>query len=305
MSEILKVREDMIKRLNVMVRRIDSVSSFILIGDKQCPPTDIHIVISSVDPSAISKIYSDINFLISEFLSPVSFDYKEADGRIIKKYVFENEINVEASVCGDDNFPPADWWVSYLDQNGAAQSFYGDDSKCAGDPVKELPEEPENVMDDFEDDFEDDFDEPAEPEIIPAPVWEPKPVEEGRMVEENFDDFTIDEEMSQEESQPEPQPELNADELWEHIYSRVNLAKRAVAGGSMIHASEIVNELRTELIKLICQNSGINENYIHSIDLLSNEYQKELAKTYPARLESGPMISALAAELSLFEQLIK
>ena len=323
MSTILKAREDMLKKLNVMVRRIEGVTSFVLIGSAQCPPSDIHVALGCADDSAMSKIYGDINFLISEFLSPVSFDYREADGRIIKKYIFENQVNAEVVVCGENNFPDADWWVSYLDQNGAACSAYAGADKYMSDPVKDLPEKTEEhddntnnsdnaFSDDFEDDFEDDLDacdEPPQPEPQPEPqpiaippvVPLPDSVEEGKMVGENFDDFTIDEQMSAEETQPEQ----SDDELWEYIYGRVSLAKRAVAGGSIIHASEIVNELRMQLIKLICQKCGINEDYIHSIDLLSNEYQKKLVKTYPARLESGAVISALAAELSLFEQLIK
>lgn len=313
MSTILKTREDMLKRLNVMVHRIEGVSSFALIGNGQCPPEDIHVVLSCNDDSAMSKVYADINFLISEFLSPVSFDYKEADGRIIKKYMFESQVNVEVTVCGENNFPQADWWVSYFDQSGAANKAYAYAEKYMSDPVKDPPEEPDDdLTDDFDDDLENDFaasDEqpPIEPEPQSEEIAEPpadvliSPVEEGKMVGEDFDDFTIDEEMNANEAQPEQ----SNDELWEYIYSRVALAKRAVAGGSIIHASEIVNELRMQLIELICQESGINENYIHSIDLLSNEYQKELVKTYPARLESGAVISALAAELSLFEQLIK
>lgn len=312
MSTILKAREDMLKKLNVMVRRIEGVTSFVLIGSAHCPPSDIHVALGCADDSAMSKIYGDINFLISEFLSPVSFDYKEADGRIIKKYIFENQVNIKVVVCGENNFPDADWWVSYLDQNGAARNAYAGADKYMSDPVKDLPEEPDDNTDDLEDDF-DACDEPVKPEPQPEPKPEPQliaippvaplpdSVEEGKMVGEDFDDFTIDEQMSAEETQPEQ----SDDELWEYIYGRVSLAKRAVAGGSIIHAGEIVNELRMQLIKLICQKSGINEDYIHSIDLLSNEYQKALVKTYPARLESGAVISALAAELSLFEQLIK
>ncbi len=318
MSTILKAREDMLKRLNVMVRRIEGVTSFALIGDAQCPPSDIHVVLGCGDASSIGKIYSDINFLVSEFLSPVSFDYKEADGRIIKTYTFESQVNAKVSVCAENNFPQADWWVSYMDQNGAAHNAYAYAEKCMSDPVKEQPEPPVNdFTDDFDDDFEDELDgnditeeevqvqpEPEQPVVEPVPlvpVVETESVEEGIMIGEDFDDFTVDEGMIEEESKSEQ----NNDELWEYVYSRVALAKRAIAGGSIIHASEIVNELRTELIKLICQKNGIKENYIHSIDLLSDEYQKKLVKTYPASLERGAVISALAAELSLFEQLIK
>lgn len=316
MSTILKAREDLLKRLNVMVRRIEGVTSFVLIGDAQCPPSDVNVVLGCSDGSAMPKIYSDVNFLISEFLSPVSFDYKEADGRIIKTYTFESQVKAKVYVCAENNFPSADWWVSYLDQNGAAQNAYAYAEKCMSDPVRDPQEAPvDDFTDDFDDDFDDDFSEPAE-ETPPAPESDPEPpvmsippvqaavieiAEQEITAGENADDFIVDEEISDEESQPEQ----NNDALWEYVYGRVALAKRAIAGGSIIHASEIVNELRTELIKLICQKSGINDNYIHSIDLLSNEYQKELVKTYPARPEGGAVIAALAAELSLFEQLIK
>lgn len=335
MSTILQAREEIIKKLNVMARRIQGVSSIILTGSKRCPPSDVHIVIGTAG-SAAAKIYSDINFLISEFLSPSSFNYNEADGRIIKTYNFASGVNAEVTVCGENNFPAADWWVSYLDANGAAQAFYGGASKCAADPVTDEPTEEvsDALSDDFSDDFDDDFDDtPDIPQIVPAPqpaakddgsddfynkidnefqaardkltvaVPNVEAVAEGTMVGEDFDDFTVDEKLSEEENQFEAKP--NPEEMWGQIYKKVALAKGAISGGSIIRAGEVINELRAQLIELICNQNGITEDYINSIDLLPSEYQKALAKTYPSKLESSAMISALAAELSLFEQLIK
>lgn len=311
MSEILQARADIIKRLNVMVRRIEGITSFVLTGSRRCPPSDIHVVIGTSDKSALYKIYSDVNFLISEFLSPKTFNYIEADGRIIKNYSFENGVGAEVTVCIEDNFPMADWWVSYLDKNGAAMDFYGSTAKHDSDPVADNPNDFEDdFSDDFDDDFDDDFQDNASAlsptDVVPVKSVYAEHIEattEGKMVGEDFDNFTVDEKLS--ESELSTEPKQSPDEIWEYIYGRVSLAKRAIAGGSVIHAGEIINELRTQLIKLICEQSGINEDYIHSIDLLSNDYQKALFKTYPAKPESGAMISALAAELSLFEQLIK
>ena len=58
-------------------------------------------------------------------------------------------------------------------------------------------------------------------------------------------------------------------------------------------------------IKMICEANGITEDYLHSIDLLPENHRAALMKTYPAKPENGPMISALAAELSIFENLMK
>lgn len=315
MSEILQARADVIKRLNVMVRRIDGITSFILTGSRRCPPSDIHVVVGTSDKSAIYKIYSDINFLISEFLSPKTFNYMETDGRIIKNYSFESGVGAEVTICGEDNFPSADWWTPYLDKNGAAVAFYGSASKRSSDPVQDSIQDSINdFQDDFSDDFDDDFDDVLQNNEPVSQAIEKQPVKsvsieyaeataDGKTVGENFDNFTVDEKSG--ESELTLEPKQSSDEIWEHIYGRISLAKRAIAGGSVIYAGEIINELRTQLIKLICEQSGINEDYVHSIDLLSNDYQKALFKTYPAKPESGTMISALAAELSLFEQLIK
>ena len=72
----------------------------------------------------------------------------------------------------------------------------------------------------------------------------------------------------------------------------------------MIYAAELMNELRTALIGLICEKNGIHDNYLHSIDLLENDDKRELLKTYPASLEQGSLVAALAAALRLFETLM-
>ena len=51
--------------------------------------------------------------------------------------------------------------------------------------------------------------------------------------------------------------------------------------------------------------NGITEDYLHSIDLLPENHRAALMKTYPTKLENGPLISALAAEFSIFEELMK
>jgi hypothetical protein len=88
------------------------------------------------------------------------------------------------------------------------------------------------------------------------------------------------------------------------VYEKINLAKHAMAGGSVIYAAELINELRTPLIRLICEKNGVSEDYLHSIDLLTTDDKRELLKTYPAGLENGAMVAALAAELRLFEKLM-
>ena len=55
---------------------------------------------------------------------------------------------------------------------------------------------------------------------------------------------------------------------------------------------------------LICEKKGIHDNYLHSIDLLENDDKRELLKTYPASLEQGSLVAAMAAALRLFETLM-
>ena len=166
--------------------------------------------------------------------------------------------------------------------------------------------------DGFSDDFDDDFDEapalaeqpskpePAakpEPEPVPVPIPVPAPVQPQPVQPQPV--------------QPQPVPVLESEpdpsdkELWNYFYGRVNVAKHAISGGSVIYACETIGELRTLLIRLICEANGINEDYLHSIDLLPENHRAALLKTYPAKPENGPMISALAAELSIFEELMK
>ena len=83
------------------------------------------------------------------------------------------------------------------------------------------------------------------------------------------------------------------------------MAKHAISGGSVIYANETIGELRTLLIKMICEANGVTENYMHSIDLLPENHRAALMKTYPARPDGSAMIAALAAELSIFEELMK
>ncbi len=274
MSEMMQARADLAKKLNVMVRKIKGITVFLLTGEKECPPADIHFVAAAADASALPNIYADLNFLTTEFLKPSSGSQTEEDGRIIANYTFDSGLIAEIFICAEDNLPAFDWWVSYLDQNGAAEIFYADADRKSVDPTKDEPE-PE-LTDDFENDFE-----------------EPSPAAEDSL-SDDFDDEA-----------PTAVPPQQEDARWNAVYGKVNLAKHAIAGGSLIYAGEILNELRTYLIRLICERNGITEDYLHSIDLLPAGKREALYKTYPAKPEEAPMIAALAAELSLFEQLLK
>ena len=277
MSEIMQARADLAKKLNVMVRKIKGITVFLLTGEKECPPTDIHFVAAAADTSALLNIYADLNFLTTEFLKPSSGTKAEEDGRIIANYTFDSGLNAEIFICGEDNLPAFDWWVCYLDQNGAADIFYAGVDRKSVDPTKDEPE-PE-LADDFESDLENDFDDASAADDA---------------LSDDFDDEV-----------PISAPPPQEDGRWNAIYGKVNLAKHAIAGGSLIYAGEIINELRTYLIQLICERNGITEDYLHSIDLLPAGKREALYKTYPAKPEEASMIAALAAELSLFEQLLK
>lgn len=291
MSELIHARSVMAKKLNVMVRKIEGVTSFVLTGNDEHTPDEIYFVVAASDVSLIPKIYADLNFLIREFLRPIDIQKNDSDGRTLANYVFDNGLKAQVSICGETDLPPCAWWVPYLDKNGAVLGFYPNSARKQSDPTTEKPEEAA-FSDDFEDDFADETsaaEQPVMPQPAAAPVSvmpEPKP-------------------EPMQPSEPEKKTEQSDKELWNYFYGKVNIAKHAISGGSVIYACETVGELRTLLIKLICEANGITEDYLHSIDLLPENHRAALLKTYPSKPEEAPLISALAAELSIFETVMK
>lgn len=280
MSEIMQARAVMAKKLNVMVRKIEGITTFVLTGNDEYTPDEIFFVVASADDSVRPKAFADLDFLIRQFLRPFDIQKNESEGRTMANYRFDNGLKAQVTVCDEQNLPSFNWWVPYMDKNGAAMSKYSSASRKSSDPTTERRQNDNEFSDDFEDDFDytpvevqPEKQEPAAP--APAPVPEPK---------------------------PEPQSDK---ELWNYFYSKVNVAKHAISGGSVIYACETIGELRTLLIKLICEANGITEDYLHSIDLLPENHRAALMKTYPAKPENGAMISALAAEFSIFEELMK
>lgn len=265
MSELLQARADIAKKLNVMVRKIEEVTVFLLTGEKECPPADIHFVVATADAASLPDTYADLHILVTEFLRPASSDKTEEDGRIIANYTFGEGLNAEIFFCAEDHLPAFDWWVCYLDRNGAAEIFYTAAARCPVDPTGKEEEE---------------FIEEAAPSAVEDELEGARLRDEQRI----------------------PQDANRA--LWDKIYERVNLAKHAVAGGSYFYAAEIIGDLRTAIMRLICQKHGITRDYLHSIDLLANNMSEALAQTYPSKLDSSHLIAALAAELSLFEKLL-
>ncbi len=263
MNEIMQTRRDMLKRFDVMARKIEEITTFVLTGEKDCPPCDIRLVAAGIKAEDMEKIYDDLDFLVGEFLAPRTSGKAERDGRIIAEYSFDSGISSEIFICEESNLPAFDWWMPYIDKHGAAQGFYSAESAVSHDPASDISRQSEAET-------------PLSETVSQA------------------NDADVEKSGIEEKNAPE----------WERIYGKVNLAKHAIAGGSVIYAGEIMNELRTLLIRLICEKSGITENYAHSIDLLSNDYQKELIKTYPAKPEGSAMVAALAAELALFEKLM-
>ena len=267
MSDLMQARTVMAKKLNVMVRKIEGVTAFVLTGNDEYTPDEIYFVVAAADASAVSKVFADLDFLIRQFFRPIDIQKNESDGKAVTNYVFDNGLKAQVIVCGETNLPSFNWWVPYMDKNGAAMSCYPPAARKTSDPTTERPA------------YDNDFDDA--PVSVSSPA---KPVRE-----------TVQETDSE-------QPEK---EMWNYFYGKVNVAKHAISGGSVIYACETIGELRTLLIKLICEANGITEDYLHSIDLLPENHRAALMKTYPSKPENGPMISALAAELSIFEELMK
>lgn len=279
----VQARGELLKKLNVMVRKIEEITTFVLIGEKDCPPADVHLVAAGAEGN-LEKIYADLHFLIGEFLSPQTSNKEQEDGRTVSAYRFDDGLFLRLIICAEENLPSCGWWLPYLDRHGAAEDFYPADDKAGEDPARELPAEmPEETSEP-----------PAEPlpGILPSDASdEPEPVAD------------IPSQDGEESSEDAPLPAAPA-LTWEEVYEKINRAKHAIAGGSLIYASELMNELRAALIQLICRKEGVTDHYFQSIDLLSDEDTAALRKTYPARLENGAMVTALAAELSLFEKLL-
>ncbi len=259
----MRARRELLKKLGVMVRKVEEVATFVLAGERHCPPSDIHIVTAG-KAGELDKIFADLNFLVTEFLSPQTQEKEQSDGRTVAKYRFESGLFLEIFICTADSLPSFDWWLPYFDRHGAAADFYLPEGKVAEDPVRESPE-------------------PEQPAPAAVPVTAEAPLPEIPAA---------------------PVAPSAAALTWEAVYDKINLAKHANAGGSVIYAAELMNELRTLLIELICQKHGIHEDYLHSIDLLADNDKRELLKTYPAGLENGAIVAALAAELRLFEKLM-
>ena len=263
-SEMMKARADITKKLNVMVRKVEGITTFLLTGSDEHTPEEVYYVVASSDADAHEKIVADLNFLIREFLRPTEGHKSEEDGRMVIQYLFDTGLKAQVTLCTESNLPVCAWWVPYLDKNRAAELSCPAENKKASDPTCEKPEEPVSL-----------------PEEQPAaPVFAPEP-------EQN------------------PAPERSERELWNYFYGKVNNAKHAIDGGAVIYACETIGELRSLLIRMICEANGITEDYLHCIDMLPENHRNAILRTYPSKPEKANMISALATELRIFESLMK
>lgn len=117
-----------------------------------------------------------------------------------------------------------------------------------------------------------------QPEPAPVPVAAPAPV-------------------------AQPEPENNEDSYWKRVNLCMRTARHAIGSGSVIRANEVINELRTMLIELICRKAGVNENFGNAIDFIEGEDKEMLLRTYPQRLDQASMVSAMAVISQMFDQL--
>lgn len=290
MSQIMQDRAGLIKKLNVMSRKISDVSTFVLVGNDEHTPGEIYSVVATPDPSTTPQIFADFDFLINRLLCPSDSDSEESENRIMAKYSFDSGITVFMTLCGEDSLPPFAWWVPYMDKNGAAMGQYSPADRRVSDPTTEAP--PEETPGEMTDDFDE------------VPVEEPEPQAPGPVEVEPQEEEQGDIQSAKQAEKP-AEHEGGEKELWNFFYGRINMAKHAISGGSVIYASEIICQLRTLLIRMICEKNGITEDYLHSIDLIPDPQRSALLKTYPSKPENTPMITALAAELSIFEELMK
>jgi hypothetical protein len=269
-SDMMKARADITKKINVMVRKVEGITTFLLTGEDEHTPGEVYYVVASAERDAHDKIIADLNFLIREFLRPSEGHKSEEEGRVVIRYLFDDGMKAQVTLCTESDLPACAWWVPYLDKNGAAERSCSAETKKPSDPTCEKREEP----------AEEPLPEPVAAEPVSAPVFGPEP-------------------------EQKPAPERSERELWNYFYGKVNNAKHAIDGGAVIYACEIIGELRSLLIKMICEANGITDDYLHCIDLLPENHRNAILRTYPAKPEKANMITALAAELRIFENLMK
>ena len=95
MSEIMQARAVMTKKINVMARKIEGITTFVLTGNDEYSPNEIYYVVAAAGDNAPPKVVTDMNFLIREFLKPSDIKKNESDGRTLVDYVFEGGLNAQ------------------------------------------------------------------------------------------------------------------------------------------------------------------------------------------------------------------
>ena len=58
MSDLMQARTVMAKKLNVMVRKIEGVTAFVLTGNDEYTPDEIYFVVAAADASAETSFSS-------------------------------------------------------------------------------------------------------------------------------------------------------------------------------------------------------------------------------------------------------
>ena len=180
----LYARTVMTKKLNVMVRKIEGVTSFVLTGNDVYTPGEIYYVVAAADDSALSKVLADLNFLIREFLRPIDIQKKESEGRTLVNYVFDNGLKAQIVICNENHLPAFEWWMPYMDKNGAAQGFYPPSTRKTSDPTTEDQRPEEENADDFDEGLADSADKPVAPAefqpAVSAPVRDSRPEKQDK-----------------------------------------------------------------------------------------------------------------------------
>ena len=95
----MQARAVMAKKLNVMVRKIDGITAFLLTGNDKYTPDEIFFVVASSDDSSLSKVLADLDFLIRQFLRPFDIQKTESDGRTLVNYLFDNGLKAQVNIC--------------------------------------------------------------------------------------------------------------------------------------------------------------------------------------------------------------
>lgn len=259
-----ELRDQYIAQIAVLAGNMQTVAAMLTTGAQNTEPGDLKVILAVAKNTPVSAVFAKLNLLITNELRPERSELVSRDRTLtVRKFFLPGEVTLTVRCCELDDLGVLDWHRVIFDSEGI-------DAGEGRVTVEPLLPEPEPVV-------EPEPEPVAEP--APAPVPEPAPVA------------------------AQPEPVSAEDDYWKRVNLCMRTARHAIGSGSVIRANEVINELRTMLIELICRSNGVNENFGNAIDFIEGEDKEMLLRTYPQRLDQASMISAMAVISQMFDKL--